>query len=156
MADTHSTSTNDVIDAVLDDHIHFRALFMQLDTANGEAREEVWQQIDDATLLQVDEDGAVTPAPPEGEVVNAQHARRRGVGLSGRPHPPQQCIGARGDRQPPSRAGAGLAAEQQPDEPQGVVEAHGLATVRSHHTREAFAEDTLCAEAITTAEAAGT
>ncbi len=45
MADTHSTATKDVIDAVLEDHIHFRALFLELDTATGRAREEVWQQI---------------------------------------------------------------------------------------------------------------
>ena len=45
MADTQSTSTRDVIGAVLEDHIHFRALFLKLDTSKREAREEVWQQI---------------------------------------------------------------------------------------------------------------
>lgn len=45
MANTPSTSTKDVIDAVLEDHIHFRTLFVEFDAATGKGREEVWQQI---------------------------------------------------------------------------------------------------------------
>jgi hypothetical protein len=52
-------------------------------------------------------------------------------------------------------ARAGLAAEQQADEPQCVVEPHGLAAVTGDDPREALAEDALGTEAVAAAEAAG-
>lgn len=122
----------------------------------GESRGlSVGQQVNDAALLHVNEDGAVALAAAEGEVIYPEHARRRRAGRHRSAHTPEQGIRAGRHRQLPSGPRAGLAAEQQPDERQRLVEPHALARVMRDDAREPLAEDTLSTQTVLAAEAAG-
>jgi hypothetical protein len=85
----------------------------------------VVEQVDRPPALQIDHEGAVPVAPPEGEIVDAEHDRaghRRG---GRRPDQPDQGRAAGADRPPGGEPRPRAAAERHPDVAELAVERYG-------------------------------
>ncbi len=101
----------------------------------------VGQQIDGAMALEVAEDGPVTLAAAEGEVVNTNHAQCRRHAHRRRPDHPQDGVGADRHRQPGRQARAGLAAEGKAQRLLQLTQAGGTPGLRRRDLGQPLGED---------------
>jgi len=123
-------------------------------SAERSGKRSIGQEIDRAAPFQVDEDGAVAVSAPEGEIIDAEDARRGPLLRVGMLQMPQQGIRAEAKTEAAGDRSGGFPSNQIGQFSQGVQEARRLSGVALRDVWQWFGEDTAPAVAVIAEELA--